>query len=243
MKKLFSVCLDFIFPRHCCVCQQHLSASNYRYLCDSCARKIIFPSANLCQRCGYDFGADCSEGSKLCPRCLGQEFCFKSLRSAVRLSYVTRNLVHQFKYKNGDYIVYDLCKIMRKNAHFMAFIGGSTLVPVPLHWRRKFLREYNQSELLVRHLAKFPINSKVLHLLKRTRHTRPQVGLRATERRSNMQKAFAINPKIKIPLDTRLIVFDDVLTTGSTINECCSVLKKHGFSNILAATFAQVSRD
>jgi ComF family protein len=133
--------------------------------------------------------------------------------------------------------------MMQENANFMEFMGNGVIVPVPLHWRRQFFREYNQSDLLARNLAKLPINSKVLRLLKRNRHTQPQVRLRASERRNNMENAFSINPKIKLPLDRRLIVFDDVFTTGSTINECCKVLKKHGFSNINAATFTQISRN
>jgi ComF family protein len=125
----------------------------------------------------------------------------------------------------------------------MDFIADSVLVPVPLHWRRQFFREYNQSELLAKTLEKFPIPIQVLPLLKRIRYTRPQVELHASERHDNMRHAFRMNAKIKIPLDTKLVVFDDVLTTGSTINECCKVLQKYGFSNINAATFAQTTKD
>jgi ComF family protein len=125
----------------------------------------------------------------------------------------------------------------------MAFIADSVIVPVPLHWRRQFFREYNQSELLAQTLAKLPIRTRVLPLLKRTRYTRPQVELHASERHDNMRYAFCVNAKIKIPLETKLIVFDDVLTTGSTINECCKTLQKHGFLNIHAATFSQTSKD
>jgi predicted amidophosphoribosyltransferase len=115
----------------------------------------------------------------------------------------------------------------------------SVLIPVPLHWRRYFWREYNQSEFLVRELVKLPIRAQTLNLLRRTRFTRPQVELHATERCRNIQYAFRVNTSIKIPLNTRLIVFDDILTTGSTINECCRTLQAYGFSNIYAATFAQ----
>ncbi|MDR3317181.1 MAG: double zinc ribbon domain-containing protein [Puniceicoccales bacterium] len=240
MKKIFSTLLDFIFPRYCCICYQYLSLSRYRYLCDKCSRKIIFPSSNLCYKCGYDFGAGESKEGKLCMRCSLQKFYFKSLRSAVLLNYVTRELIRQFKYKSGEHLVSDIFKIIQQNNNFMNFIADSVIVPVPLYWRRQFFREYNQSEVLAHRLTKLPIHVQVLPLLKRIRHTRTQVGLRIAERRNNMRNAFAINPEVKIALDTKLIVFDDIFTTGSTLNECCNTLKKYGFTNIYGASFSQV---
>jgi ComF family protein len=243
MKKLFSALLDGIFPRCCCICRQYLFSSNYRYLCDQCFGKIIFPSHNLCQKCAYDFGVEHSRGPKLCPRCLETNFHFRTLRSAVRLNAIAKKLILRFKYRNGEHLAADLCKIIQQNTDFMDFIGESVLVPVPLHWRRQFFREYNQSELLAKTLEKLPIHSRVLPLLKRIRYARPQVELHASERHNNMRNAFRINAKIKIPLHSKLIVFDDVLTTGSTINECAKVLQQHGFLNIYAATFTQTIKE
>lgn len=117
------------------------------------------------------------------------------------------------------------------------------MVPVPLHWRRYFVREYNQSELITRELVKQERSIKMLPLLKRKRYTRPQVGLNANERQSNVQDAFVLNEKIlkkaNISSDTKIIVFDDVLTTGATLNACCKTLIQNGFESVYAATFAQ----
>ncbi|MDR2807261.1 MAG: ComF family protein [Puniceicoccales bacterium] len=239
MKKLLSAILEFIFPRYCCICGQYLFTTAYRYICESCFEKVIFLGQNLCQKCGHDFGETGFQNPQHCPRCLKTQFCFRALRSAISLNPMARQLIHQFKYAQGEYLVKDLCKIVQQNTNFMSFIADSTFVPVPLHWRRQFSREYNQSTVLAKALAKLPIRSQVLPLLRRVRYTRPQVELRADERQINMQGAFALLPKIKIPLETKLVVFDDVLTTGATINECCKILQKHGFSNIYAATFAQ----
>jgi ComF family protein len=164
------------------------------------------------------------------------------LRSAVCLNGIAKKLILRFKYQNGEHLAADLCKIIQRNTDFMDFLADGVLVPVPLHWRRQFFREYNQSELLAKTLEKLPLRSRVLPLLKRIRHTRPQVELHASERQDNMRNAFRINAKIKIPLHSKLIVFDDVLTTGSTINECARALQKHGFLNTYAATFAQTTQ-
>jgi ComF family protein len=125
----------------------------------------------------------------------------------------------------------------------MALLEGGVLIPVPLHWRRAFKREYNQSEIIAKSLQKLSIDLEVLPLLKRIRHTRSQVQLHTRERLENIKNAFSINPKIAIDRDRKLIVFDDIFTTGSTINECCKVLQKHGFRNIYAATFTQTSKN
>jgi ComF family protein len=216
---------------------------HFNYLCETCAQRIILTGENICAKCGHDFGEITAQTQRLCPRCLRSEFQFTALRSAVRLNYVTRRLIHQLKYRQGKYLTEDFAKIMQKNVSFIALLKGSIVIPVPLHWRRTFKREYNQSEIIAKSLQKLPINVEILPLLKRIRHTPPQVGLRTHERRENVKNAFTINPKIGIDRDRKLVVFDDVFTTGATINECCKVLQNHGFRNIYAATFTQTSRN
>ncbi|MDR1591261.1 MAG: ComF family protein [Puniceicoccales bacterium] len=234
---------DLIFPRYCCICGEFLSTHNFEYICETCAKKIVFIGENICIKCGHDFGEVLGERPFFCHRCSHSEFQFIALRSAVRLNHITRSLIHQLKYKQGEYLAKDFAKIIQKNATFMALLQDSILVPVPLHWKRVFKREYNQSEIIAKSLQKLPIDMKVLSLLKRRRHTPPQVGLHINERRENVKNAFSIDPKFKIDHERKLIVFDDVFTTGATINECCKILRKHGFHNIYAATFTQVSKN
>ncbi|MDR1366320.1 MAG: ComF family protein [Puniceicoccales bacterium] len=235
--------MDYIFPRYCCICGEFLKADHFRYLCETCAKKIILTGENICVKCGHDFGEITAKTQSLCPRCLRSKFQFISLRSAVRLTHITRRLIHQLKYKHGEYLAEDFAKIMQKNNTFMALLQDSVLIPVPLHWKRIFKREYNQSEIIAKFLKKLSTNVEVLPLLKRTRHTPPQVGLRIHERRQNVKRAFNINHKIKVDRNRKLVVFDDIFTTGSTINECCKELHRHGFHNIYGATFTQTSRN
>jgi ComF family protein len=237
--------LDWIFPRYCCICGEFLTTHDFKYLCESCSKKIILIGTHICQKCGHDFGEISEKAPSRCLRCLysDSDFQFISLRSAVRLNYVTRHLIHQLKYRHGEYLAKDFAEIMQKNMAFMALLKDGILVPVPLHWKRIFRREYNQSEIIAKSLQKFSTNVEVLPLLKRTRHTLPQVGLRTRERRENVKNAFSINPKIKVDSNRKLIVFDDVFTTGSTINECCKALRHHGFYNVYAATFTQTLRN
>lgn len=235
--------LDYIFPRYCCICGEFLKTGHFDYICEVCAKKIILIGENVCAKCGHDFGEITANVRPLCRRCRRSKFQFIALRSAVQLNPIARRLIYQLKYEHGKYLANDFAKIMQKNTAFMALLADSALIPVPLHWKRIFKREYNQSEIIVRSLQKLPINVEVLHLLKRIRHTPPQVGLRAHERLQNVENAFDVNPKIKIDRHRKLVVFDDVLTTGSTVNACCKALQNHGFHNVYAATFTQSSRN
>jgi predicted amidophosphoribosyltransferase len=150
--------LDYIFPRYCCICEEFLEADHFHYLCETCAKKIIITGENICAKCGHDFGEFTANIQPLCPRCLISKFQFISLRSAVRLTHVTRRLIHQLKYRHGEHLAGDFAKIMQKNNIFMALLRDSALIPVPLHWRRIFKREYNQSEIIAKSLQKLPIN-------------------------------------------------------------------------------------
>jgi ComF family protein len=233
--------MDFVFPRYCCICGEFLKTDHFRYLCETCAKSIFITSENICTKCGHDFGEITVKTQPLCPRCLLSKFQFISLRSAVRLNHVTRYLVHQLKYNHGEYLAEDFAKIMQKNSPFMALLADSIVIPVPLHWKRMFGREYNQSEIIAKSLLKLSINGEVLPLLKRIRHTPQQVGLHSEKRQQNVKNAFGINHKFEIDRRRKLVVFDDVFTTGSTINACCKELNRHGFYNVYGATFTQTS--
>ena len=230
--------LDIIFPRYCCICEEFLSNSELSYICPRCADKICLLRGHLCEHCGHLLNAN-----QICPRCAIYHYHFKQLRSAVRLNPYSRKLIHLLKYKNQTHIAKDMAKIMLKNPDFAQFIDHGILVPVPLHWKRQFFREYNQSAILISALTQLNLkNITTLPLLKKLHSTRPQVGLNALERQTNVAHSFGINLKIQIDKSCKIIVFDDVFTTGATINECCRVLKEHQFVNVFAATFAQTIR-
>ncbi|UPA28495.1 MAG: ComF family protein [Verrucomicrobiota bacterium] len=229
--------LDYIFPRYCCFCGEHLRQSNFRYLCDACAARLIPIREPICKRCGHPLTFDAS-----CPRCARYTFDFEQLRSAFPITRYSRQLIHNLKYKNQTHLASDLARLMLCNPLMKDFLQGSILVPVPLHWRRHFWREYNQSELLARALAAIESSISIKLLLKKTRHTHPQVGLHSQARQQNVKGSFRLNTKIHVDRQVKVIVLDDVLTTGATINECCQTLKQNGFQHVYAATFAQTVR-
>ena len=149
-----------------------------------------------------------------------------------------REIVHAFKYQQRRSLARPLADLMRRH-------GGEVLseadmvVPVPLHWRRRYARGFNQA----RDLAGF-LEKPVLDVLVRSRHTFSQVRLEASARASNVRGAFALRrPVLQQPITIGgrcIVVVDDVMTTGATIQECARVLKEAGAARVCALTAACV---
>lgn len=239
-KRQTSGLLDLVFPRHCCFCGKAQENSEFSFICDSCSKGLVYIGPNICENCGEDFGeSSILHYQKSCPRCLSQKFSFECARSVLKLNHIAKEMIHLFKYQNGEYLVNDLCKMAKKNEQFVELISNAVLIPVPLHWKRKFLRDYNQSEVFAKALSELPINSSVKSLLIRPKQTSAQVNLSAEERHFNVQGAFKYNKNSEINKNQKIVIIDDVFTTGATLNECARELIKNGFLNVSVATLAR----
>jgi len=161
-------------------------------------------------------------------------------RAAVRYDDVARVLVHGFKYSDR----LDLAPMM---GHWMARAGrelladAHALVPVPLHWRRLWARRFNQSAALAGAISAL-CNVPVTHeALKRVRPTTQQVGLSKNERAENVQGAFRVLAEWKAEItDKRLVLIDDVLTSGATVDACARALLREGAAHVDVLVFARV---
>ena len=162
----------------------------------------------------------------------------RALRSATTTSRAT--LVHALKY--GDRL--DLAPMMGRwmaNAGQALLSEADALVPVPLHWRRQWTRRFNQSALLAEEIARAS-GCKVVHrALKRIKATPQQVGLDKTARAQNVQGAFRVPPEGKAEVTSRkLVLVDDVLTSGATIDACARALLRAGAQSVDVLVFARV---
>jgi ComF family protein len=161
-------------------------------------------------------------------------------RAAVRYDDIARALVHGFKY--GDRL--DLAPMMGRwmaRAGRELFPGADALVPVPLHWRRLWARRFNQSAALAGAISA-NVGVPVLHgTLKRVRATIQQVGLSKAERADNVQGAFRVPDDVKAAvINRRLILVDDVLTSGATVDTCARALLRAGAAHVDVLVFARV---
>lgn len=228
---------DLVLPPTCLSCRRPAGVAGG--LCPSCWQNIGFIERPYCEKLGTPFVSETGEGL-LSPPAIADPPAYDRARAAARFSDVARDLVHLLKY--GDRL--DLAAplggwMARAGRELLA--DADALVPVPLHWSRLFQRRYNQSAMLAREVsrrAKLPVEDDILL---RTRATRPQVGLARKERARNVQGAFAIAPGARIRVKgKKLVVIDDVLTSGATADACARILRRAGAVRVDMLVLARV---
>jgi ComF family protein len=198
-------------------------------------RKIDWIRYHFCPRCGTP---DVENGSA-CDECGRKAFSFRRNRSIYVYSGLGRQIIHELKYRNGRHLLPDI-------AHMVSEAGldlrDTVLVPVPLHWCRRWSRGFNQSELICDHLAKI-YDCEVCQLLHRSRHTRRQFGLGFRERWKNVSNAIQVHERIlartKLAKNRKITLVDDIFTSGATIEACAKVLVMAGFEHVEALTLAR----
>jgi ComF family protein len=226
-----------VLPPTCLACRKPAGATGG--LCPQCWQGAGFIERPYCERLGTPFAYD-SGGPLISPVAFADPPAFDHARSAMRFSDVARDLVHLLKY--GDRL-----DLVRPFAIWMTRAGGEllreadALVPVPLHWTRLFQRRFNQSAELARGISRQTKVAVIDDVLARVRATPPQVGLARDERAKNVHGAFSIDKSARGQVKgKRIILIDDVLTTGATANACARVLRRAGASRIDVLTLARV---
>lgn len=174
-----------------------------------------------------------------CPNCGGESFSFDFAVCVVRSRGPVRELLHRLKYGRELWIARVLANLAREGFEDSRLIGWGidALVPVPLHALRIREREFNQSAMLAGHLGK-SVRIPVADVLRRVRSTGTQTRLDRRERMQNLRNAFALRKDADVK-DKSLLLVDDVLTTGSTLDACASVLLEHGAASVRALTLAR----
>ena len=228
--------LDLIFPRSCVGCGDAVGAGTLDFLCAACHRSLIFATPPACQVCGYPFFGALA-GPQTCPHCVELDPLFGQGKTLFLAKGPGRSLLHELKYRQGFYVLDDLAVLVRSAPFFAAYLRDATLVPVPLHPDKERERGFNQSERIARMLVEAVGGStSVATLLQRVRFTKTQTRLNRSERHENMKNAFALVPGSVLNEPLRLMLVDDVFTTGSTLNACARVLREAGAASVNVAT-------
>lgn len=203
---------------------------------------LAFIDDPVCDRCGAPFAHDFGPGA-VCAACIAEPPDFDSARAAVVYGESAHKLIVSFKYSDRT----DLTPLF---ARWLARAGAPLLapdvllVPAPLHRSRLLSRRYNQAAALANALARLTGLAVEPMLLKRTRATPPQASLPREARRRNVAGAFAVRrEKAAIAAGRRIILIDDVLTTGATLSASARALKKAGAANVAALVIARVARN
>jgi ComF family protein len=229
--------LDLALPPLCAVCREPVEG---RGLCPACWSKLSFITRPYCERLGTPFVYDPGSGI-LSMEAIADPPAYNRARAAVRFDEISRVLVHALKY--GDRL--DLAPMMGRwigQAGRELLAEADALVPVPLHWRRLWARRFNQSAMLAAAVSRQTGVPVAADALKRVKPTAQQVGLSRTERAANVQGAFRVPGDGKAAVTgRRLVLIDDVLTSGATVDGCARALLRAGAANVDVLVFARVA--
>ena len=227
---------SLFYPSLCSVCSAPVEASEY--LCGPCSCKAPRIKAPFCSKCSEPFpGAITEEFS--CANCSHRVLHFEAAVAAFRSRGVVRKIVHEFKYGRHLHLRHPVADWLLETLDDPRLHGRrfDVVVPVPLHPARKRERGFNQAEVLAELLsarAGVPLRP----ILERIRYTTTQTAFDRTERMENLHNAFRLRKNADVR-DLRVLLIDDVLTTGSTLSECARVLKAAGALSVHAATAAR----
>ena len=226
-----------LFPPVCAGCRRQVSQPGA--LCGSCWPKLRFLEKPWCAVMGTPFSHDMGDGF-LSAEAIANPPPFERARAAVAYTGVARRMVQALKYGDRTDLAPWMARwMLRAGAELVA--EADVVVPVPLHWRRFFTRRFNQSAELARAIAALSDKPFEPMAVRRVKITRQQVGLGLSERQDNVRAAFKTPPEYDIAVrGRRVLVVDDVYTTGATVFSVTKALKKSGASAVDVLTFARV---
>ena len=219
--------VDFLFPARCLGC-----AVEGSFICTSCRRALPRLLPPLCPKCSRPLIQE-----DRCPLCLKWRLEIDGIRALFLLQGLVRQAVHQFKYNNLKALAFPLAQLLAESLESKP-LPAEVIIPVPLHPQRLRERGYNQSGLLARELGRvsgLPVwEGSILRL----RNTPAQVrAASADDRRRNVRGAFSCNDeKVR---GKRVLVLDDVCTTGATVDSCAVALKAAGASSVWGLVLAR----
>ena len=242
MKNIFTteICLglrDILFPECCLACGTRMKGHRNISFCQVCLQDVRFIKEPFCTTCGKPFAKSAGR-SHLCSDCLQGRWFFTRARAVVYYQEPIAGAVKVFKYSGKMYGLETFAALTQQYYLQHPYPEPDLILPVPLHPKRLRMRGFNQALVLGRKLfprSKWRIDP---HILERHQWTCAQTGLSGLERRKNVKYAFRVKKSEKIQ-NKRILLVDDIFTTGATVNECARILLKNKAADVEVFTFAR----
>jgi len=240
----FSTILDFLYPPRCTACGTPFASGTGQRVCDRCVAGIELVPNPRCEVCGGPLESAASDAMR-CARCLAHPPRYRVARSVARYRTTAEDepgtlpaLIRRHKYGLDQSVGRALAEYLGDELPVSA-ADYDVVIPVPLHWRRLWWRGFNQAALLAAEVARrldLPLDTTAMS---RRRFTTPQTSRHHDERIKNVRRAFTVTNPDRI-MNRRILLVDDVMTTGATVDECARILLKAGATHVDVFTLARV---
>jgi ComF family protein len=230
--------LSFFYPEACQICSEEHATPAEGYVCGACWRNLRFITAPFCDRCGLPFDGEVTIQFE-CANCRDVKLHFSRARSVIEAKGMALDIIHRYKYSRALWFEPFLARLLiNAAAARIQEEGWGLLVPVPLHPMKEAEREFNQAERLARHLGMAAGIPVATNLVRRVEVTRTQTRLSRAQRAQNVRRAFKPVPGARCPA-SRVVLIDDVLTTGATTSACADALLRSGADEVCVWTLAR----
>ena len=237
LKAFGRACQNLVFPPRCLICHQWVGEVG---VCSACWSALPFVMDPFCARCGIPL-PESVEKNTVCGGCLKSPPLFCRARAPLVYGDQIKVPLMALKYGDKTHVVPQLSRWMLQAGESL-FKEDTVIVPVPLHWRRHLMRQYNQAALLARELSKIKKVPLVVALT-RCRSTKSQGHLSPRQRWVNMKGAFRVRPSQREKIvGASVLLVDDVLTTGATLSACAQVLLEGGAKTVDVLTVARTTK-